>query len=116
MQEAEAVAPDFGTREHSSMSKRNRHAAPAPEVQGDGQPSSAEERDDSPSQETESDTAPSAAGSDGALVQQLAEQRDKYLRLAAEYDNFRRRTAKERLEASSRGQADLVSKLIDALD
>ena len=51
-----------------------------------------------------------------ALSQQLAEQRDKYLRLAAEYDNFRRRTAKERLEASSRGQAELVTKLIDALD
>jgi molecular chaperone GrpE len=38
------------------------------------------------------------------------------MRLAAEYDNFRKRTAKERVEAGARGQAELVSKLIDALD
>ena len=46
----------------------------------------------------------------------LEEQRDKYLRLAAEYDNFRRRSAKERLEAGSRGQAELLRHIIDALD
>jgi molecular chaperone GrpE len=46
----------------------------------------------------------------------LAEQRDKYLRLAAEYDNYRRRTAKERLEAEGRGQAQLVSRLLEAID
>ena len=46
----------------------------------------------------------------------LEEQRDKYLRLAAEYDNYRRRTQKERLEAASRGQAELIKLLIDPLD
>jgi len=46
----------------------------------------------------------------------LDEQREKYLRLAAEYDNFRKRTAKERTEAGSRGQAELVKQLIDPLD
>src|SRR5688500_19069011 len=58
-----------------------------------------------------------AAPSDGADVQRaLDEQRDKYLRLAAEYDNFRKRTQKERVEAGSRAQADLVKHLIDSLD
>jgi len=47
---------------------------------------------------------------------QLEEQRDRYLRLAAEYDNFRRRTTKERQEAGSRAQADLLRHVIDALD
>jgi molecular chaperone GrpE len=46
----------------------------------------------------------------------LDEQRDRYLRLAAEYDNFRKRTLKERLESGSRAQADLVRHLIDSLD
>jgi molecular chaperone GrpE len=46
----------------------------------------------------------------------LDEQRDKYLRLAAEYDNFRKRTAKERAEMWMRAQADLISRLADALD
>ena len=46
----------------------------------------------------------------------LDEQRDKYLRLAAEYDNFRKRTQKERLESGARAQGDLVKQLIDSLD
>lgn len=46
----------------------------------------------------------------------LAEQQDRYLRLAAEYDNYRRRTTKERGEAHARGQADLVKQLMDPLD
>ena len=46
----------------------------------------------------------------------LTEQRDKYLRLAAEYDNFRKRTNKERAETWTRAQAELVSRLADALD
>ena len=46
----------------------------------------------------------------------LEDQRERYLRLAAEYDNFRKRTQKERLEAGSRGQAELIKQLIDPLD
>ena len=44
------------------------------------------------------------------------EQRDKHLRLAAEYDNFRKRSAKERQEAGWRAQAEMVRGLIEALD
>jgi molecular chaperone GrpE len=46
----------------------------------------------------------------------LDEQRDKYLRLAAEYDNFRKRMVKERQEDEWRGQARLVKGLIETLD
>jgi len=46
----------------------------------------------------------------------VASERDKYLRLAAEYDNFRKRSAKERQDAGTRAQADLVRQLIEALD
>jgi len=52
---------------------------------------------------------------DGAH-QELADQRDRYLRLAAEYDNFRKRTAKERTEIAARAQADLLRSVLDALD
>ena len=47
---------------------------------------------------------------------ELDEQRDKYLRLAAEYDNFRKRTARERQEAHLRGQGDMLRGMLDALD
>ena len=57
-----------------------------------------------------------SAGDRGSVERDLAEQRDKYLRLAAEYDNFRKRATRERQEAGQRGQADLVKQLVDALD
>ena len=47
---------------------------------------------------------------------ELAELKDKYLRLAAEYDNFKKRSVKERTELWQRAQADLVQRLVDALD
>src|SRR5690606_29802960 len=50
------------------------------------------------------------------LEQELTEQRDKYLRLAAEFDNFRKRSTRERAEASQRGQAALLRKLLDVMD
>jgi molecular chaperone GrpE len=46
----------------------------------------------------------------------LADQRDKFLRLAAEYDNYRKRTTRERQEAGARAQGELVKQLLDALD
>ena len=58
-----------------------------------------------------------ALGADSSGTQrELDEQRDKYLRLAAEYDNFRKRTTRERQEAHLRGQADMLKGMIDALD
>jgi molecular chaperone GrpE len=47
---------------------------------------------------------------------QFAELTDRHLRLAAEYDNFRRRTGKERGELWMKAQADLLSRIVDALD
>lgn len=64
-----------------------------------------------------------SAGGDSASLssredwqRQLEEQRDKYLRLAAEYDNFRKRTVRERQESGWRAQGDLVAGLIEVLD
>jgi molecular chaperone GrpE len=50
------------------------------------------------------------------MAAELEAAKDKYLRLAAEFDNFRRRAAKERQEAGWRAQGDLVRGLLDALD
>lgn len=47
---------------------------------------------------------------------ELQTESERYLRLAAEYDNFRKRSTKERLEAGGRAQAELVRRLVDALD
>ena len=51
-----------------------------------------------------------------ALQRELTTERDKHLRLAAEFDNFRRRNLKEKMEAESRGQAELAKMILDPLD
>src|ERR1041385_6363599 len=56
------------------------------------------------------------AGAVQRLEQQLREAQDRHLRLAAEFDNFRKRVARERLELFDRAQAALVMKLTDILD
>ena len=52
----------------------------------------------------------------GELERELTLEKDKYLRLAAEFDNFRKRMMKERSEAEVRGQADLLRQILDPLD
>ena len=62
--------------------------------------------------------APSKA-EDGGATSQPSEAdvwKDRHLRLAAEYDNYRKRSVRERQEASQRGQADMLRQLLDALD
>jgi molecular chaperone GrpE len=50
------------------------------------------------------------------LEGQLSDAQERHLRLAAEYDNFRKRVARERVELTDRAQAALVIKLLDVLD
>ncbi|MDP9203327.1 MAG: nucleotide exchange factor GrpE [Gemmatimonadota bacterium] len=57
-----------------------------------------------------------AGATESGTESDVASERDKYLRLAAEYDNYRKRSAKERSDAGTRAQADLVRQLIEALD
>ncbi len=68
---------------------------------------------DEPPPETPLD-AVSAAETEALRL--LAEQKDKYLRLFAEFENFRKRSARERMEAESKGMSVMASGLLDALD
>jgi molecular chaperone GrpE len=83
--------------------------------------------DDNPEEPTRPDAEGPAAAESGALIElpdeavtrlegEIADLKDKHLRLAAEYDNFRKRATKERTEVWSRAQADLIGRLVDALD
>lgn len=50
------------------------------------------------------------------LKAELNELEDRHLRLAAEFDNFRKRTGKERMLQAARAQAELVKPLLEPLD
>ena len=73
-------------------------------------------------------TEPSAAEGEDSLAEgkasaalarakkALKDQEDAYLRLAAEYDNFRRRTTKEKSEAYTNAKADAALKFLPVYD
>lgn len=89
--------------------------------QGDGQ--SGEPTFDSNARAGTQDPITDAATTDTSATQNAsssqsdtAADRDRYLRLAAEYDNYRKRSAKERQDAGARAQGELVRQLIEALD
>ena len=73
-----------------------------------------DDMNDSPATEASGDSATLSDREDWQRT--LDEQRDKYLRLAAEYDNFRKRATRERQEAGWRAQGDLIQGIVDVLD
>ena len=50
------------------------------------------------------------------LTAELETQKDKYLRLFAEFDNYKRRTAKERIELIQTAGKDIIVNLLEILD
>lgn len=51
-----------------------------------------------------------------AVQMELQELKDKYLRILAEFDNFKKRTARERLENLKNASQDTMSALLPVLD
>jgi len=50
------------------------------------------------------------------LETELAASKDRHLRLAAEFDNYRKRVVRDQADTLARAQAVLVSKLVEVLD
>jgi molecular chaperone GrpE len=51
-----------------------------------------------------------------AIEEKLAEMQDKYIRLSAEFDNYRRRTLREKIELSKYAGENLILKIIPLMD
>jgi molecular chaperone GrpE len=51
-----------------------------------------------------------------ALEQELQEQKEKYLRLSADFDNYRKRTMKEKIELSKQAGEDIFASILPVLD
>ncbi|AKD02179.1 nucleotide exchange factor GrpE [Pontibacter korlensis] len=64
--------------------------------------------------ETAEETTAESQGDNTAV--ELAEMKDKFVRLMAEFENFRRRTAKERLELIKTANQETMSELLPVLD
>ena len=66
-------------------------------------PASSEEKEPEPTEEEK-------------LRKELDETKDKYLRLMAEYDNFRKRSAKERLDLSATVKGNTINEILPVFD
>lgn len=70
----------------------------------------------------ENETQEKAEGSSNTLgveesyKEQIAQLNDKHLRLFSEFENFRRRTAKEKIDLIGTASADMVTKFLPVLD
>ena len=76
--------------------------------------------DSSSEPESEAATPQQEAADDKAAevsAEELVEQwRDKYLRLQAEFDNYRKRTLREKMDLVSSGGADVLKSMLSVLD
>ncbi len=102
-------------------------AAPEDAVPGDAAQEAAAPEDaaepDAPEAASASETpghvdevGPPESGEDPGPAGELAALQDRHLRLAAEFDNFRRRTRRELGDEGERARADLAGRLLELMD
>ena len=72
---------------------------------------------DSPSTpESQPQNTENKTDSQEKLEAELAEQKDKYLRLFAEFDNYKKRTTRERIELIKTAAQDFVQTILPVMD
>lgn len=95
------------------MSKKLHEEQEEKELETNETAEDAEETTEEVSEET---SEASAEDRIAALEAELKNEKDKYMRLFAEFDNFRKRTAKEKTEAYGDSAAKTIAEILPALD
>ena len=81
---------------------------------GSSQDSIEETQDSGSASEERTHDAPEAHND--STQQEIAELKDKYMRLYAEFDNFKRRTAKEKIDLISTASKETIAALLPVVD
>jgi len=66
--------------------------------------------------ETEQQVQPEKTGSTDETYQKLTEMQDKYLRLSAEFDNYRKRTLREKIEMTKMAGESVLKSILPVID
>ena len=99
------------TKKSKNKSKKDTEAKAVVEEQVNTEETKVENQDT----DNESE-APKCEDEKENLEQQIVELKDKHLRLFSEFDNFRKRTSKERVELFKTANADLMLDLLPVID
>ncbi|MDX9772503.1 MAG: nucleotide exchange factor GrpE [Bacteroidales bacterium] len=97
-------------------SHEERHDEPMPEmeVNADQANAEAETATEIPQPGEPEATSEGTTGDD--LLMKLTEMQDRYLRLSAEFDNYRKRTLREKIELAQSGGEGVIIKLLPIID
>ena len=99
------------------MSKKDKETAPIHEEPGGQVPEAENTGATEPEHAPEAESAPDPVMEElEAMRKDLAEQESKYLRLLAEYDNFRKRSQKEKEAAYTDAKSDAVVAFLPVYD
>jgi len=74
------------------------------------------EQNNSVNEETETTSANEEVSVEDKLKEELASEKDKFLRLFAEFENYKRRTSKERIELFKTANADVMQAMLPVMD
>lgn len=110
--EPEASAPPDDARADRAEPEASRNGGPTedgPRAEADAKASPGEDEPGS-----DAPDAPEPAGDEPE--REIARLNDRHLRLAAEFENYRKRVRTEKQETWARAQADLVRRLVESID
>lgn len=111
----EEAAEQVASEAEESKTQEEQEESVEPELaeEAAGEETQEEAEESEPEEEPEGEEAPNLFEAITAEVQEL---RDRYARLQAEWDNFRKRTAAERKSERERAAESLVTDLLPVLD
>jgi len=86
------------------------------ELEGEALNQEAQVEEQQSEDKEEAETVIEEVSAEEKLQSELKESQDKYLRLYSEFENFRRRTSKEKLELMSTANEGLIQSLLPVID
>ena len=99
------------------MSKRTKQAKQeSPETKADGAQNGSNQEEQIDKKAQEADSTDQESQKEPTPEEALAQEKDRYLRLFAEFENYKRRTAKERLELFSTASEEVMVSLLPVMD
>ena len=119
-EELKKSSEEQGTEE-TNAGKTAEQEAPAADAVKDTETKESNAKDAGEAESAEQSATPEASDAETVKLKRkyedaLAEQKDKYIRLYAEFDNYRKRTEKEKSQNFDFGAREVIEKLLPVVD